>query len=445
MRSSRWILLSVVVAALLPAAPPNAHPQPGAKDHPASPVVQQSVKKTLSRKDLERIHYRKLLAEGDVSPVDFARALEDHLRRFPDSPHRTEIESSIIETAIKERDNRRIILYGEDLLKSRPHSIPLLRAVARALLTHDDPQSAEKALRYARRMEAGIRALAAAKPPSGPARVRMRRQLDENIGIALLYQARAAGNLGHPEQAVELAKKGYQIHPTADGAREIARWLLRSGHEQEAMDRLAEAFIINDPDNTAALQKKDREQLKKLYLKTHDSEAGLGDLILSAYDRTTAALKARHEILRKLDPNLGATKPLEFTLSGPDGGKFAMSTLAGKVVVLDFWATWCGPCRIQQPLYEKVRQAFKGRDDVVFLNINTDENRELVGPFLAKHQWGKPVYFEDGLSRLLQISSIPTTVILNRQGQVASRMSGFLPKRFVAMLTERIKRTLANN
>lgn len=80
---------------------------------------------------------------------------------------------------------------------------------------------------------------------------------------------------------------------------------------------------------------------------------------------------------------------------------------------------------------------------MVFLNINTDENREVVKPFLEREKWGKVVYFEDGMSGALRVSSIPTTMILNKKGEIASRMNGYIADRFVDMLSDRITRLLA--
>ena len=74
--------------------------------------------------------------------------------------------------------------------------------------------------------------------------------------------------------------------------------------------------------------------------------------------------------------------------------------------------------------------------------MNTDEDRELVSPFLKENHWEIPVYFEDGLSRLMQVTSIPTTIIVNKHGEVASRMNGFIADRFVDMLAERIHQAL---
>ena len=133
---------------------------------------------------------------------------------------------------------------------------------------------------------------------------------------------------------------------------------------------------------------------------------------------------------------------MEFTLPGLDGAPLKLADLKGKVVVMDFWATWCGPCRTQHPLYEQVKQRFASRKDVVFLAISTDDDPGLVKPFLEANRWSKTVYFEGGLAGFLRVTSIPTTVIVNREGKVVSRMNGFLPERFVDMLTERIREAL---
>ena len=171
----------------------------------------------------------------------------------------------------------------------------------------------------------------------------------------------------------------------------------------------------------------------------------MGDIILEAYDRTTGLLAARRLRLRHDDPNAQASNVLDFTISGVDGAKLPIASLKGKAVVFDFWATWCGPCRAQHPLYEQVKRRFHDSPDVVFLSVNTDDERDQVAPFLEENHWDRrQVYFEDGLSRVLAITSMPTTIVLDRHGQVVSRMNGFLPERFVDMLTDRIKDALKN-
>jgi len=80
--------------------------------------------------------------------------------------------------------------------------------------------------------------------------------------------------------------------------------------------------------------------------------------------------------------------------------------------------------------------------DVVFLAVDTDEDHSLVKPFLTQIKWSQKVYFEGGLQSLLQVSSIPTTIILGKKGEVFTRMVGYLPDRFVDMLTDRVNEAL---
>ena len=89
-----------------------------------------------------------------------------------------------------------------------------------------------------------------------------------------------------------------------------------------------------------------------------------------------------------------------------------------------------------------MKQRFKDNSDVVFLSIDTDEDREPVRRFLEEEKWLDHVYFEDGLSRALRITYIPTTVIIEKGGQVFGRMNGYAPERFVELLTGRIRDAL---
>ncbi len=79
---------------------------------------------------------------------------------------------------------------------------------------------------------------------------------------------------------------------------------------------------------------------------------------------------------------------------------------------------------------------------MVFLAVDTDEDKSVVKPFMESQNWSQKIYFEDGLARLLQVSDIPTTIIFGKKGDVISRMIGFIPDRFVDMLTERIDEAL---
>jgi thiol-disulfide isomerase/thioredoxin len=255
-------------------------------------------------------------------------------------------------------------------------------------------------------------------------------------------EARATGNIGKVEEAAALAKKAYATYPSAEAAREVGRWLAKSGQDEEAVRYYADAFVLVDPKATNEERAHDRKHMGELYGKVKDSEKGLGDLILEAYDRTSAEAAYRKSKLGVLDPNTKASRVLDFTLTGLNGEKLQLKSLAGKAVVFDFWATWCGPCRAQHPLYEELKQKYKLNPDVVLVSVDTDEDRSLVAPFVKSQKWSQSVYFEDGLVRKLDITSIPTTIVVNRRGEIVSRLNGFVPERFVKMLSERIEEAL---
>jgi thiol-disulfide isomerase/thioredoxin len=404
------------------------------------PLLAQS---NLSPEELESL--QQALNEAGNSPVDFARAVENHLKRFPNSPRKPELERALTKTAIDLNDDRRIIQFGESVLTREPDNLQVLEHVATALLHNGDKVTAERALVHARRGEQIVQSTYQKDRlvhAAGPEAAKRKDDFDRGLARARLLEARAQGLLGHGDDAIQLAESSYSVFPSVEAAHEAARWLSAAGKDREALQYLADAFTI------AALQSanpdavSDRARMAELYRKLTGSETGLGDVILKAYDETSGQLASRRAELERYDPNAQTKDPMGFTISGLEGEKLKLSSLIGKVIVLDFWATWCGPCRGQHPLYEEVKARFKDSDDVVFLSIDTDQDHTLVKPFMESQQWTQKVYFDDGLQNLLQVSSIPTTIIFGKKGEISSRLIGYLPERFVDMLSDRIEEAL---
>ncbi len=107
------------------------------------------------------------------------------------------------------------------------------------------------------------------------------------------------------------------------------------------------------------------------------------------------------------------------------GRTFALSSFKGKVVVLNFWATWCPPCVAEMPHFVGISNAYP--DDVVVIGISMDESAEPVGPFLKKHKITYPVGmmnagFEETFG---QLPGIPATFILDRQMRIVKRVVGY--------------------
>lgn len=411
---------------------------------PVALFAQDSPKSDAPKPDSSEAEQKALslaLSDGNSSSMDLIRALEAFLKQYPDAAQIAEIDRVLARAAIELKDDRRTVLYGERVLALAQDDMLVIDRVARAYLALGGRGNAEASLKYSRMFEQKIYD---APPSGGRDAARKQDERDRGVARALLYQSQAKIVLGEKSEAESLAAKAYALYPTEETARGWAEALAELDKNDDAIARLADAFAIPDPRATDADRASDRRKLGDLYRRLHGDEKGLGDAMLAAYDRTAVVLEERKAHLAALDPNFVATEPSQFTVTSLDGKKLPLSTLKGSVVVLDFWATWCQPCRAQHPLYDQVKERFKDRKDVVFLSIDTDENPLLVSPFLDQQKWSRAaVYLDDGLQRLLQVTNIPTTILFNKQGRVASRMNGFLPDRFVNQLSERIESALS--
>ncbi|HEV8415908.1 MAG TPA: TlpA disulfide reductase family protein [Bryobacteraceae bacterium] len=371
-----------------------------------------------------------------TSPVDLIRGLEAHLAKYPNSSQRLDIERSLAKAAIEDNDVPRIAKYGESAVATSSADFQLLDRLAYAFLTLGGEENAAKAYKYARAFEDLVDKMPVA---TGRDAAHQQDEQERAMGRALMYQARARTIEKDTPDALRLAARAFSAYPGEETAREWAEVLLRGGQPADAIEHLAEAFVIPDPHATDEQRQGDRLLLGELYAKVHGSEMGLGDLVLSTYDRVSTIVESRRKKLLALEPNSSLANPMEFTVTGLDGKKLQLASLKGKLLILDFWATWCVPCRVQHPLYETLRERFGSRGDVAFLEMNADEDHSVVEPFLTAEMWDKTVYFEDGLARLLNVMNIPTTILIDKSGSIVSRMDGFDPSTFLDQMTSRIQ------
>ncbi len=391
---------------------------------------------TPEQQDLQRA-----VNEAGASSIDLTRVLEAFLKKYPHATQLKDIERALAKAAIDNKDDQRTVLYGERVLASTPDDMLVLDRTARAELALGGKENAQRAFEHAHRFQEIVEKLPESAGLGAAKRIEER---DRGIARALLYQARAKSAMGDFNEAAKLSALSFSKYPCEESAREWGAALDSAGYDEQALMHFADALMIPDIRALDSDRALDRRRLSEIYRKKHPSEKGLGDVILEAYDRCAALVEARQNRLNAIDPNSGVTDPMGYTITGLDGQKLKLGSLKGKVVILDFWATWCGPCRIQHPMYDKVQERFKDRGDVILLSIDTDEDHSIVAGFLDQQKWPKArVYFEDGLQKLLQVGDIPTTVVFDKQGRISSRMNGFLPDQFVEQLSERIESALA--
>jgi thiol-disulfide isomerase/thioredoxin len=130
-----------------------------------------------------------------------------------------------------------------------------------------------------------------------------------------------------------------------------------------------------------------------------------------AGDLATDSSEAAH-------PLVGQAAP-QFTATFLDGSPFDLAQQQGKVVILDFWATWCGPCRAALPTLSEVAAEYRDRG-VVFFAVDLGESPEEIKPFLDQSGLDLTVVLDrDGaIAKQYLVEGIPQTVILDQQGKV---------------------------
>lgn len=127
---------------------------------------------------------------------------------------------------------------------------------------------------------------------------------------------------------------------------------------------------------------------------------------------------------------VSAEKFNDFTLTDLNGNSVTLTDLAGKKAVINFWATWCPPCKAELPDFQKLYDELKDNPDVAILMVdltdNQRETKETVQNFLAANHYNLPVYLDDGckLSTSMKVSGIPMTFVLDRSGNVAWKTIG---------------------
>ncbi|HYM82142.1 MAG TPA: redoxin domain-containing protein [Candidatus Limnocylindria bacterium] len=128
----------------------------------------------------------------------------------------------------------------------------------------------------------------------------------------------------------------------------------------------------------------------------------------------------------------------DFTLKGLDGKTTTLSKLRGKVVLLDFWATWCGPCRIEMPRLQTLHREFKTKGLVV-LGINQRETPKRAQDFMKKYGYTFPTLLDtqSAVAEKYQVQGIPTLVVVDPKGTIAAH---FIGVREEAVLREALKK-----
>ncbi len=130
------------------------------------------------------------------------------------------------------------------------------------------------------------------------------------------------------------------------------------------------------------------------------------------------------------DDDAEPTPAPDFALPMLDGGEFRMAEQRGKVVLINFWATWCAPCRIEIPDLIELQSEY-GTDKLMVVGISLDhDGPETVRRFADEVGFNYPILLDEGdvAMQFGGVYALPTTVVVDREGMVRRRISGIVTK-----------------
>jgi peroxiredoxin len=115
----------------------------------------------------------------------------------------------------------------------------------------------------------------------------------------------------------------------------------------------------------------------------------------------------------------------DFALQDLQGKVHALSKYKGKTVLLNFWATWCPPCRSEMPAMQKLWLA-ADKNKFMMLAVNVGEDKKIVAEFAKKNGYTFPILLDEGgkVSRQYKVRAIPVTYIINKKGELVKKEIG---------------------
>lgn len=373
------------------------------------------------------------------------RGLEAYLVRHPDDPQRAVIYTTLIEDATALNDDAGVLRYNEKLEELDPTDLGQRIKTLNLLLVSTAPADRALAARQAAVFAEMVEAKAKENPPAEMGPTRWRLNIARLRSLADLFTGAAAQAKGKYAEAEAALGASLQQSESEEAAEHLAQVYVAEDKIPQAIDTFALALAL--PGQTIAGRARLRAQAGGLWRQTHGgSESGFGDLILRKFDAVAARDAAEQDELDRAghaEDNRKAASADGFVLHDLKGDRHTLAELRGQVVVVDFWATWCGPCKVQHPLLVQAAQTFAQDHRVSFISINEDEETAKVAPFIATQHWAPTTWLDAGLGPFLGVESLPTTLILGPSGQEEYRQEGFVPDTFAIELEQAVRSALA--
>jgi len=437
----RWFATLVALASAYAHVPLAALsqdvPKP-ASSGKQSPYDKKTASKQPAAKPLSPAEeLQRAIADAGNDRTQLVTNLKGYLDRYPEARERPQIYRALVEACMQFKDDGCAMDYAERIVALTPDDTSMTLLAVQLLERNGDQAALRRAVTYVTRVNDSVRGtpISDKSPRVSVEEWEEQKKRDESALLAL--RGRLEGRLNDRTAARTDYETSYGLQPNATAALKLGELEELAKNYEGAALQYARAFALSDSAAKSGSRREIREKLGNVWRLGHGSEAGLGDFLLKTIDAVSAEAATSHPAR-----NEGVKDPFRFVLRrAPDGTPYPVAPLKGKVVVINFWATWCGPCHALEPIFEKLAAQNAQNPEMVFLSANCDQDESLVGPYLAERHTNSTEVFADRLEELFEVDSFPTVLILDAEGKIAFRANGFDPETIESELGAAIRRT----
>jgi thiol-disulfide isomerase/thioredoxin len=376
---------------------------------------------------------QKAIGEASNDRAALVKNLEAFLKQHPQSAQRSQIYRALVEACLQLRDFPRAVDYAERLVSLNPDDISNTVLTIQLLDRYGDTAGYRRGVFYCSRVMEYVDHQSSADKSKRQSVEDWETSKNRDRSSLLLIRGGLYQKLKDLPNAQKDFEASYALLPTSVAAEHLGELAETRNDLTSAVLQYARSFALADGTTNSTPRVDLRKKLGNAWRLAHGSEDGLGEYMLHTFDDVSTS------VAKKSTRNSDAKDPYDFTLRKvADGSAIRFADAKGKIAVLNFWATWCGPCRALEPLFDRVAARYVGRNDVVFYALNCDDDESLVQPYLAAEKFKTPAMFADGLERVFQVGNFPTTLVLDRSGKIAFRADGFDPGGFEKNLMDAI-------
>lgn len=334
---------------------------------------------------------RQLAIYNKLRTIDYDLPAEEQIARLeqllllnPNAQMKQKLYKRFFGAAERAADDASIVKFGEVLLTFDAKDASTLSIVAQALA--NQKKELVKALDYVRRADELTKEFHAVKDIQG---------ISGNKFFEDYYSEKEQEQRHKANRAQILESYG---------------WILfQSGRYAEAEPKFRAAIELHRNERKLSRLSKVLRALSRI----EESEK----VAEEAKNEYTESLKRRFKNLPSKD----------FELSTIEGRKVKLSDLKGKVVMVNFWATWCQPCIKEMPLFVKIYERYKDRGfEILAISVDELEDRPKIISFVDRLKINFPILYDEGIAKLYEAKSFPTTVFIGKQGNIRYQNFGLV-------------------